>query len=194
MAVGAEICGGARPGQSAEAKQHRRHGAHAAGPSAARLRNRKLDAIKTEDVPAAEGKLQLTRRLAAALSAHRHLRGARVLCLDDGAPLSRAWVQGKMKRVSRRAGMSHDGIHILRHSFCSHLAMRAAPARAIQEFAGHADLTMTPRYMHLTPAALDAAIRLLEEPNGPTPNRLGSMQKLGDILETEGGPKVKLNG
>jgi len=27
---------------------------------------------------------------------------------------------------------------------------------------------MTQRYMHLTPAALDAAIRLLEEPNGPT--------------------------
>src|SRR5215211_1780558 len=34
--------------------------------------------------------------------------------------------------------------------------------RAIQELAGHADLTITQRYMHLTPAALDAAIRLLE--------------------------------
>jgi site-specific recombinase XerD len=42
--------------------------------------------------------------------------------------------------------------------------MRGAPARAIQELAGHADLTMTQRYMHLTPAALDAAIRLLEQP------------------------------
>ena len=73
---------------------------------------------------ALKGKLQLTRRLAAALSAHRHLRGARVLCQDDGAPLTRPWVQGKMKRASRRAGMSHDGMHILRHSFCSHLAMR----------------------------------------------------------------------
>jgi site-specific recombinase XerC len=25
------------------------------------------------------------------------------------------------------------GVHILRHTFCSHLAMRCAPARAIQE-------------------------------------------------------------
>ena len=54
------------------------------------------------------------------------------------------------------------GIHILRHSFCSHLAMHGAPARAIQELAGHQDLGTTQRYMHLRAAALDAAIRLLE--------------------------------
>ena len=53
---------------------------------------------------------------------------------------------------------------MLRHTFCSHLAMRGAPARAIQELAGHADLGTTQRYMHLSPAAIDAAIRLLEEP------------------------------
>jgi integrase len=40
--------------------------------------------------------------------------------------------------------------------------MRGAPARAIQELAGHQDLATTQRYMHLSPAALDAAIRLLE--------------------------------
>jgi site-specific recombinase XerD len=40
--------------------------------------------------------------------------------------------------------------------------MRGAPARAIQEPAGHQDLGTTQRYMHLSPAALDAAIRLLE--------------------------------
>jgi site-specific recombinase XerD len=53
-------------------------------------------------------------------------------------------------------------VHILQHTFCSHLAMRGAPARAIQELAGHQDLATTQRYMHLSPAALDAAIRLLE--------------------------------
>jgi hypothetical protein len=40
--------------------------------------------------------------------------------------------------------------------------MRGAPARAIQELAGHSELQMTQRYMHLSPAALDAAIRLLD--------------------------------
>ena len=72
-----------------------------------------------------------------------------------------------MRLVSAR--LTHDGVHILRHTFCSHLAMRGAPARAIQELAGHTDLSMTQRYMHLSPAALDAAIRLLEQPeSGPS--------------------------
>ena len=72
---------------------------------------------------------------------------------------------------------------MLRHTFCSHLAMRGAPARAIQELAGHVDLSMTQRYMHLSPAALDAAIRLLEQPNGPSP-RGRSLQDFGDVVET----------
>src|SRR5437763_16782110 len=56
------------------------------------------------------------------------------------------------------------GIHILRHTFCSHLSMRGAPARAIQELAGHQDLGTTQRYMHLSPAAIEGAIRLLDQP------------------------------
>jgi site-specific recombinase XerC len=42
--------------------------------------------------------------------------------------------------------------------------MRGAPARAIQELAGRRDLTTTQRYMHLSPAAIESAIRLVELP------------------------------
>jgi len=54
--------------------------------------------------------------------------------------------------------------------------MRGAPARAIQELAGHQDLTTTQRYMHISPAAVDNAIRLLESSGVP--------QSRGDIVET----------
>jgi integrase len=119
----------------------------------------------------------LTRRLASALAEHRHLRSRRVLCQNDGAAFTRQIVQNRMRLAAKRANV-RKGIHILRHTFCSHLAMRGAPAKAIQELAGHADLTMTQRYMHLSPAALDAAIRLLDRPSGD--------QSFGDILETPG--------
>ncbi len=90
-----------------------------------------------------------------------------------------------MRRAARRANVQHEGVHVLRHSFCSHLAMKGAPARAIQELAGHKDLTTTQRYMHLSPAALDAAIRLLDAP--------GLYLRRGDILETAFEPERKVN-
>jgi integrase len=117
----------------------------------------------------------LTRRLTAALAEHRHLRSKRVFCQDDRTPFTRQIVQGRMLLAARRANVRR-GVHILRHTFCSHLSMRGAPPKAIQELAGHADLTMTQRYMHLSPAALDAAIGLLERPSGD--------QSCGDILAT----------
>jgi len=36
-------------------------------------------------------------------------------------------------RISRRAGLSKHGAHILRHTYGSHAAMKNIPARAIQE-------------------------------------------------------------
>ncbi len=118
----------------------------------------------------------LTLRLAAALREHRHLRGARVLCQRNGSPLTQKIVQDHVRRSVRRAQLAKSGVHRLRHTFCSHLAMRGAPARAIQELAGHMDLATTQRYMHLSPAAIEGAIRLLD--------RAGSRENFGDILET----------
>jgi integrase len=103
----------------------------------------------------------LTMRLAAAIRDHRHLRSSRVLSQPGGAALTQKIVQDYMRRAARRANVK-PGVHILRHTFCSHLAMRGAPARAIQEVAGHQDLSTTQRYMHLSPAAVESAIRLLD--------------------------------
>ena len=109
-------------------------------------------------------RVPLTQRLTAALKESRHLRSDRVLCLPDGAPITRDRVIKAIRGAQRVAGLPLAGVHLLRHTFCSHLAMRGAPARAIQELAGHADLTTTQRYMHLSPAATEDAIRLLDGP------------------------------
>src|SRR3954470_193333 len=129
--------------------------------------------------------IPLTTRLAAALRDHRHLRGPLVLYQDDKSSLTEGTVQGLVRRAAQKAGLFNNGPHMLRHTFCSHLAMRGAPARAIQELAGHANLTTTQRYMHLSPAALDSAIRLIDRPE--------SEKFRGDILATGDGENAKSN-
>ena len=105
--------------------------------------------------------VRMTGRLARTLREHRHLRGPRVL-MDRGRSLSQKMVQNRVRRVAWSAGLAQQGVHVLRHTFCSHLSMRGAPVAAIQALAGHADLSTTQRYMHLSPAALAGAIGLLE--------------------------------
>lgn len=105
----------------------------------------------------------MTKRLLKALTAHRHLRGERVLYADEGKPVSAKVLQKWMVRAQKRAGLRATGaLHILRHTFCSHLAMRGAPALSIQRLAGHEDMQTTLGYMHLAQGETERAIRLLD--------------------------------
>ena len=108
-----------------------------------------------------------------------------MFCDRNGAPHNEKIVADHVDHSARAAKLKHRGVHVLRHSFCSHLAMRGAPTRAIQELAGHADIRTTQRYMHLSPAALDSAIRLLDV-------QLPGLQR-GDILETVAGEQSNSN-
>jgi integrase len=128
-------------------------------------------------------RVPLTRRLAAALHEYRHLRSDRVLCAVDGSPLTKRVVQRVVERAACRANLTKRGVHVLRHTFCSHLAMRGASPKAIQELAGHRNLEETQRYMHLSPAAVEGAIRLLDSPK--------TVSGFGDIVETQIGGSAK---
>jgi integrase len=128
----------------------------------------------------------MTAALASALQRARHLRGELVLYRDDDgtptpAPATHATVRAWLEACERRAVLEVEGsLHKLRHTFCSHLAMRGAPAKAIQELAGHENLMTTLRYMHLSPAARRGAIDLLNTRD----EREAEEGIFGDILET----------
>jgi integrase len=78
-----------------------------------------------------------------------------------GKPFTQSAIEAALRFGCKRAGLRIIGSHVLRHTFRSHLAMRGAAPRAIQELVGHSTLSMTLRYMHLAPSALCEAIGLL---------------------------------
>jgi integrase len=124
--------------------------------------------------------IPMTDALSVALTRHRHLRGERVFYDDAGEPVTEKILRGWLAAAQRRAGLptATGALHVLRHTFCSHLAMGGAPAKAIQELAGHEDLATTLRYMHLSPAARESAIGVL--------NRRAVEGSFGAMLETRG--------
>jgi len=101
-----------------------------------------------------------------------------------------------MCRAQRKAGLKvTGGIHILRHTFCSRLAMAGATPVAISTMAGHQSLSTTQRYLHLAPAAMDQAIALLDrgadlaasEPVAAVADNAEHLPGNGNLTATEGG-------
>ena len=73
-------------------------------------------------------------------------------------------LKNPLAHTVKRAGLARNvGWHCLRHSFASHLAMRGASLKVIQDLLGHSTITMTMRYAHLAPEIAREAVRLLDQ-------------------------------
>jgi site-specific recombinase XerD len=82
---------------------------------------------------------------------------------DGGHPVTTKALRGWLKRAQRRAQLEATGnLYTLRHTFCSHVAVRGHPPKVLAEIMGHEDIAVTNRYMRLTRGAKEEAIRALE--------------------------------
>ncbi len=78
-------------------------------------------------------------------------RGGPLFVGDRGGRLARQQAWAAVKRASARAGLvERVSPHTLRHSFATHLLEGGADLRIVQELLGHASISTTQLYTHLT--------------------------------------------
>lgn len=81
---------------------------------------------------------------------------AEVFVNYKGEPISRKGVWKKFKQLETLSGVQAK-VHTLRHSFATHLLSGGADLRSVQELLGHADLSTTTIYTHVTDNQLQQA-------------------------------------
>jgi integrase/recombinase XerD len=91
------------------------------------------------------------------LSIRRKLENIEIdACFVSGhaKKLSRQEIHGFIKEYARQKGLEGVSPHTLRHSFATHLVQNNADIRSVQQMLGHADISTTQIYTHITSTQL----------------------------------------
>lgn len=80
-----------------------------------------------------------------------------LLFLHRGKPFNRHLAWSMIRRYAEKVGIKNVSPHTLRHSFATHLLQHGADSRSVQALLGHASISTTQIYTHITDQHLRSA-------------------------------------
>jgi len=93
----------------------------------------------------------------AAVKASYGKQSSPTVFLYRGKPFTRQLAWSMIKSRAEQVGIKNVSPHTLRHSFATHLLQHGADSRSVQALLGHADISTTQIYTHMTDGHLRSA-------------------------------------
>jgi integrase/recombinase XerD len=105
---------------------------------------------KTRKVPIGKSAVEWLRSYLAIRRQKENIEVQNLFVSKFGKPLNRQDVFYLVKECGEKIGRDDVSPHTLRHTFATHLVQNSADIRSVQQMLGHADISTTQIYTHIT--------------------------------------------
>lgn len=105
---------------------------------------------KTRRVPVGSSAVEWVRSYLALRRKKENIEIDNLFVTSAGMPIDRQTIYASITRYAEHSGLEGVSPHTLRHTFATHLVQNAADIRSVQKMLGHADISTTQVYTHIT--------------------------------------------
>jgi integrase/recombinase XerD len=109
---------------------------------------------KTRRVPIGTSAVEWVKSYASMRRSKENIDVPELFVAASGRAITRKTVYVMIKAMAKAVGLEDVSPHTLRHSFATHLVQNRADIRSVQQMLGHADISTTQIYTHMTDAHL----------------------------------------
>jgi len=109
---------------------------------------------KTRKVPVGKSAVEWLKNYLAVRREKENIEVSNMFVSFLGKPINRQTIFKFIKEYAEKIGLQNVSPHTLRHSFATHLIQNRADVRFVQQMLGHADISTTQIYTHLTDSHL----------------------------------------
>ncbi len=135
---------------------------------------------KTRKVPVGKSAIEWLKNYLVVRRRKENIEISHIFVTVSGRPINRQTIFLFIKEYAEKIGLEDVSPHTLRHSFATHLIQNRADVRSVQQLLGHADISTTQIYTHIT----DTHLRMTYEKFHPRANYKSDAETLrnGDAV------------